>query len=310
MKNVENRAVDSLKNGLGGKLDRLVENKLTLGHDAAELNIYETFQRARLVELSFDAPVLTSMLIGKKVMHVDSLAPFDYLPGESLLLPAGKPMKIDFPEATAQTPTRCIALTLSKEFIDETVDTLNERFPRAEPTDRWQLDDNNYHLRNDAEMASLIERLMRLFRENNPFKQYFITLTLKELVIRLSQTQARTALLERTAAHLTSNRMAFIIDYIRQNLTRSLAVEELSERACLSKSHFFRLFKNELGMSPVQFILSERIRLAKQVLTNPLKSITDACYESGFNSVTHFSSAFRSVERMSPREYRRRMTMG
>ncbi|WP_266365564.1 AraC family transcriptional regulator [Tellurirhabdus rosea] len=295
---------NELTNVLGGRLDRLVENKLTLAHDHAELHLYETFQRASLVELAFEAPVLTSMLTGKKVMHLDPLQPFDYLPGESLLIPAQKSMKIDFPEADLHNPTRCMALTISSDFIQETVSSLNETQPRAEETGGWRMDDVDYHLHNDFELNSLIEKIIRVFRENNSLKPIFIDISLKELILRLMQTRVRNVLLTETRQHLNTHRLAYVIEYIRQNLTRNLSINELCNKACLSKSHFFRLFKNELGLSPVQFILNERIRLAKQILSNPAKSITDACYESGFNSLTHFSSAFRSVERVSPREYK------
>ncbi|WP_234733084.1 AraC family transcriptional regulator [Tellurirhabdus bombi] len=309
MKYAKNSSANHLVNAFGGRLDRLVENKLTLGHDNAELHLYETFQRARLVELQFDAPVLTSMLKGKKVMHIDELTPFDYLPGESLMLPAHKPMRIDFPDAELQTPTRCIALTISDEFIRETVNTLNEQCPLVEEAGEWRLEANNYHLRNDYEMNSLIDKIIRTFRNDNSFKPFFITNSLKELVVRLMQTRAKSVLLDQTQQYLSTHRLAFVIDFIRKNLTRNLSIDELCNKACLSKSHFFRLFKNELGMSPVQFILTERIRLAKQVLSNPAKSITDACYESGFNSLTHFSSAFRSVEQISPRQFKQQLKL-
>lgn len=294
-------------NMLGGPLDTLVENRVSLNHDVAELHLYETFDSASMVQLKFNAPVLTSMLSGRKIMHIDELPSFEYLPGESLLLPADKPMSIDFPDAAMHTPTRCIALTISTEFIQDTITYLNERFPRLEDRDQWQLSTNNYLFRNDQEMGSLIDKLIRLFREEGSFSPFFITLSLKELVVRLMQTQARTVLMNPDRQLANTHRLAFLADYIRNNLTRPLPVEELCRKACLSKSHFFRLFKNELGLTPTQFILNERINLAKKILADPGKSITDACYESGFNSLTHFSSSFRSIEKMSPRQYRQRI---
>ena len=291
----------------GNPIDALIENKLTLSHDSAELHLYETFQQASRIQLRFDAPVMTSMLSGKKVMHLDKQAPFDYRPGESLLMPSDRLMQIDFPDATTDAPTRCLALTISDEFIRQTVAELNEQMDRVETTDQWQLNTDNYLMQNDPEITSLIDKLTRLFRENNPFKSFFIRNTLKELIVRLSQMQVQTELLSHTNQHVNTNRLAYIVAYIRENVTRSLSIEELCDKACLSKSHFFRLFKSELGVSPAQFILTERIRRAKVILSNPTKSITDACYESGFNSLTHFSSAFRSVERMCPRQFKRQL---
>lgn len=291
----------------GARLDTLVENKLTLSHDEAELHLYETFQQANLVQLRFNAPVLTSMLSGRKVMHLREMSPFDYQPGESLLLPSDRLMQIDFPDATLNEPTRCLALTISDDFIQETIDQLNEQVPRVEMMDQWQLNTDNYLVQNDPEISSLTDKLLRLFRENNAFRPFFIKNTLRELVVRLSQKQARAGLLGQTHQHINTNRLAYVVQYIRENLTRALSVEELCDKACLSKSHFFRLFKSELGVSPAQFILTERICRAKAILSNPAKTVTDACYESGFNSVTHFSNAFRSIEHVSPRQFKRQL---
>ncbi|AKD55711.1 helix-turn-helix domain-containing protein [Spirosoma radiotolerans] len=300
---VKNEAVSAW----GNRLDTLVENKLTLSHDSAELHLYETFQQAHLIQLRFNAPVMTSMLSGRKVMHLREMEPFNYQPGESLLLPSDRLMQIDFPDATTDEPTRCLALTISDEFIRETIAELNEQVPRVETANEWQLDVENYLLQNDPEISSLTDKLIRLFRENNPFKPFFIKNTLRELIVRLSQTQVRTGLLQQTSQHINTNRLAYVVTYIRENLTRALSVEDLSDKACLSKSHFFRLFKSELGVSPAQFILSERIQLSKAILSNPTKTISDACYESGFNSLTHFSNAFRSIEHICPRQFKRQL---
>jgi AraC family transcriptional regulator len=291
----------------GARLDTLVENKLTLSHDEAELHLYETFQQANLIQLRFNAPVMTSMLSGRKVMHLRETDPFDYCPGESLLLPSDRLMQIDFPDATIDEPTRCMALTISDEFIRETIHQLNQEVPRVEAVDQWQLNTDNYLMQNNPEISSLTDKLTRLFRENNAFRPFYIKNTLRELIVRLSQTQVRTNLLLQTSQHVNTNRLAYVVTYIRQNLTRALSVEELSDKACLSKSHFFRLFKSELGVSPAQFILTERIQQAKTILRNPAKTVTDACYESGFNSLTHFSNTFRSIERVSPRQFKRQI---
>ncbi|GAB3755496.1 helix-turn-helix domain-containing protein [Spirosoma pomorum] len=291
----------------GNQISTLVENKLTLHHDAAELHMYETFQMADLVKLRFNAPVMTTMLTGRKVMHLPDMDPFNYRPGESLLMPSDRLMEIDFPDATTDEPTRCLALTISDELIRETVAELNEEVPRVETSDQWLLNTDNYLMQNDPEISSLIDRLIRLFRENNPFKRFFIKNTLRELIIRLSQTQVRLGLLHQTNQYVTTNRLAYVVAFIRENLSRDLSTKELCDKACLSKAHFFRLFKSELGVSPAQFILTERIQRAKVILSDPAKSVTDACYESGFNSITHFSSAFRSVEQVGPRQFKQQL---
>ncbi|HCW63358.1 MAG TPA: AraC family transcriptional regulator, partial [Leeuwenhoekiella sp.] len=71
----------------------------------------------------------------------------------------------------------------------------------------------------------------------------------------------------------SDNRLAYIIQYIRDHLHESLSVELLSRKACMSESNFYRVFKNELGLSPVDFINTERIKLAVSLLQDPNRKI-------------------------------------
>lgn len=64
-----------------------------------ELNVFETRQQSENVHLSFDDMVLTTMLRGKKIMHLFGQQQFDYLPGESVIVPDHEEMVIGFPES-------------------------------------------------------------------------------------------------------------------------------------------------------------------------------------------------------------------
>src|SRR5690606_19851108 len=104
------------------KLTTLVENRTTYNSDYAELNIYETHKYAEKVSLTFNFPVIASMLTGKKVVHLEGMPSFDFFPGESVVMPTNKEMIIDFPIATMEAPTQCLALGIDSSKIDEVVD--------------------------------------------------------------------------------------------------------------------------------------------------------------------------------------------
>ena len=83
------------------------------------------------------------MLKGKKVMHLGQEQGFDFLPGQSVILNSHERMVIDFPEAEEANPTRCIALTLSSDLIQRTVERANDQFTRLDGAS-WSLDYCNY----------------------------------------------------------------------------------------------------------------------------------------------------------------------
>lgn len=285
-------------------LKTLVENRTTYTLNNCELNIFETHEEAKDVNLMFGDLVLTTMLKGKKVMHLFDRPGFDYLPGESVIVPPNELMKIDFPEAEMQNPTQCIALSISKEMIENTFDLLNERFPDKMLSEEWGLDLSNFHLINTKDLSEIINRFIRIgVKERSKEKDVIASLALKELLIRLTQTQAR-KLLQNTYKQLSSsNRLGHVIDYIKNNIRETITLETLSAQACMSKAHFSRSFKNELGLSPMEFILKERLMLAKNFLRSANYQIQEVCYMSGFNNVTYFIRAFKAEFGATPKVF-------
>lgn len=286
-------------------LKTLVENRTVFNFNNCELNIFETHQASEQVWLRFQGMVFTTMLRGKKVMHVQQAEPFAYLPGESVILPESAPMVIDFPEASLQNPTQCIALEIDRQKISDTLNLLNEQFPKVEESGPWRVDLDQFHIHNSLELSDTVNRLMRIPGEHALAKDALANITLQELLIRLLQTQARTVLMEQSASLQSRHRFAYVLQYIREHLTENLTVQQLASLACMSKPHFFRLFKRELGMSPLDFILHERIQLAKRLLADPNLSVSEAGYQSGFNNLTHFTVQFKKTEGVPPSQYKR-----
>ncbi|AKD04730.1 AraC family transcriptional regulator [Pontibacter korlensis] len=282
----------------------LVENRSVYSMDACELNVFETHQQAKEVNLKFDDWVLTSMLRGKKVMHLADRPGFEYLPGESVIVPPSELMKIDFPEAGKDTPTQCLALAISAEQIQSTIQLLNERHTKAEQGEEWRISSEHLHLANNLELADIINRLIKIsLNDHSREKDILANLALRELLVRLMQTQAR-AFFEQNYKRLAShNRFGYIIQYIKENITSKIDVDKLSEKACMSRANFFRKFKEEFGYTPADYILKERIRLARTYLQNPGNSVTQACYMAGFQNLNYFIRAFKKEVGTTPKAF-------
>jgi AraC family transcriptional regulator len=307
MKSVQPKPLDISRHLRTRRLEQEVENRTAYTIDTAELNIYETQHIAEQVELTFTSPVLASMIRGKKVMHLPGTPSFDFLPGESVIVPGQETMRIDFPEAQTQNPTQCLALAIAPDKVKQVTDLLNDQAPLVDNAQGWQFGQHNFFLTNDVPIHQLISRLIYIFTENNKAKEVFANLVLQELVVRLMQTQARTILLSPETSFSNINRLAHVAQYINKHLHRSLQIRELADEACMSEPNFYRTFKNTFGMTPVDYINQQRIALASKLLRTTNRCLADVSLECGFNNLTYFMKLFRREIGLSPAQYRKQI---
>jgi AraC-like DNA-binding protein len=249
------------------------------------------------------------MLRGKKVMHLFDKPGFDYLPGETVIVPPNITMKIDFPEATINQPSQCTALAINYQEIADTLDFLNEHYPREDKR-IWQLNYNQFHFFNNYELAQLINKLIRISAGDALTKDVLANLTLKELLIRIMQMQNLNEISDNLHELSSGSRFAYVLEYIRVHLSDKLNIDALSQMAFMSKASFFRAFRHELGISPVDYIIKERLQLAKQLMNNPHNSISEACFKAGFNNLNYFSRAFKKIEGITPSYYKAKLRGG
>lgn len=92
--------------------------------------------------------------------------------------------------------------------------------------------------------------------------------------------------------------------FIRDNYTKDISLDELSRYCYVSPFHFSRLFKTFTSYSPHQFLLSIRLHHAELLLKNSSLPVADIGFSSGFNSIEHFTTAFRQQYQHAPAKFR------
>ena len=93
--------------------------------------------------------------------------------------------------------------------------------------------------------------------------------------------------------------------YIRRHIDRDIGLEELAGCSCLSKDHFIRLFKQEMGMTPLKYIHLKKMERAQLLLVTETLSIKEVAYRTGFDDYSYFNRLFKKITGMTPQEYRR-----
>ena len=283
-------------------LKTLVENRTIYNLENCELNLFETYQKSELVPLKFTDLVVTSMLKGKKVMHLFDRDGFDYLPGESVIIPSNVEMKIDFPEASFENPTQCLALAIDNKKILDTLNFLNEKYPKEGQNNFWQLDETNFYFENNEDMAIVINKIINICQSTSIFKDTLADLSLQELLVKIVQSQTLKSV--NNGKTSSSNPILLhVIETIRNNITNKIELSVIAKNAGLSTSSLYRLFKTEMGISPIEFIILEKIKLAKSYLTDKNIYIKNVSYEAGFEDSNYFIRLFKHYEGITPKQY-------
>jgi AraC-like DNA-binding protein len=91
-------------------------------------------------------------------------------------------------------------------------------------------------------------------------------------------------------------------DFMEQYYAEKIELNRIALAACMSRFHFIRLFQLVYGTTPRQFLKDLRINKAKVLIKEGL-SVTQVCFEVGYESLPTFSSAFKKGTGCSPKEY-------
>ena len=99
-----------------------------------------------------------------------------------------------------------------------------------------------------------------------------------------------------------------IIEYINNNIDKTITIKMLSGYIKSSPSSICKLFKSELNTKPLQYINTIRINKAKELLIRTEKPISEVATDAGFKSLHYFSRYFKEKEKINPLRFKAQFT--
>lgn len=94
------------------------------------------------------------------------------------------------------------------------------------------------------------------------------------------------------------------IDYICQHFQEQISIDEVAHSAHLSVSRLSHIFKEQTGMTIIDYMTNMRIEYAKELLISTNKNCTEICFETGYNNQSYFTRTFKEISGMTPRQFR------
>ncbi len=109
------------------------------------------------------------------------------------------------------------------------------------------------------------------------------------------------------AAHsqtqLAVSRLKRVLDFIENNYTAHISLEELADIAEMSSKYFCTFFKKMTGSTPIEYLKQYRISAACLMMSDPTRTITDIAMDCGFNDLSYFIHEFKAAKGITPKQY-------
>lgn len=149
---------------------------------------------------------------------------------------------------------------------------------------------------------SLLEEVSS--NENGFYKALGFLRVLYELSVSEESRTLVTPLGESSADGLDMLRVSKIKEYINEHYREDIKLTDVAQLADMSSAAFSRFFKLRTGKTFSDYLIDIRIACASRLLIDTSKSITEVCFESGFNNLSNFNRIFKRKKNSTPKEFR------
>jgi AraC-like DNA-binding protein len=156
---------------------------------------------------------------------------------------------------------------------------------------------------NHSIIHHFIDSLVFYFENPGLVNSELLVLKIKELILLLLQTQNATTVSE-LMADLFSPREVNLKDVIQHHLFANFSIAELAQLAGLSLSSFKRAFQDIYNDTPANYLRTKKMEKAMDLLTQSDSSVSEICFQIGFNDTSNFTKAFKKHTKQSPLAFR------
>ena len=160
-------------------------------------------------------------------------------------------------------------------------------------------------VRGEQRLATLVALVREEMREQRPAREVILSRLLEVLLIEALRSTAGTHASPGLARGLADSRLAIAIRGMHHRPTHAWTVAELAREAALSRSTFFERFNREVGVAPMEYLLTWRMALAKNLLRRKEGRMAAIAERVGYSSASTFSVAFTRHVGQPPTQYAR-----
>jgi YesN/AraC family two-component response regulator len=156
---------------------------------------------------------------------------------------------------------------------------------------------------------SLFLNLVSNYNSKSQYGKYISKLNLIELCLKLVDITNPHDMRSYDNKKEPKNTVMEVIKYIIENYNTEISLDELANSFYFNKYHLCHLFKNETGLSIIDFINRKRLFEAEKLLKTTDYNVTEICYKVGFSSVNYFIKQFKHTYNTTPKKFKDSMNI-
>ena len=133
---------------------------------------------------------------------------------------------------------------------------------------------------------------------------------LHSVISNLWKGQSELSIIKNLRSRFSDYRVRRSLQLMQENFTDTMEMEYLAREVGLSRPHFFKLFKKQMGVTPNLYLNTLRSEKAIEYLMTTQKTVSDIGFDLGFSSQASFTRFFASNVGIPPSDYRRVANLG
>lgn len=159
------------------------------------------------------------------------------------------------------------------------------------------------HVRDDQRLSAIVQLVTEEAGFRRPAREAVLSRLLEVLLLEALRSAGGGAVPQGLLRGLADERLASALRRLHEDPTKAWTVEQLAGEAAMSRSAFFNRFRRAMGVAPMEYLLSWRMALAKNLLQRNEIGIQEVAERVGYGSASAFSTAFTRFVGLPPSRY-------
>jgi len=268
--------------------ERMFENIHNFETDYIKVLYYDLKKDYSGTYRSYEYNRICTITEGKKNVRINKGNSFEYSTSEFILLPPNSSVDMNI-----TTETKAVVYEISNKLIHDTQEHIQNKFD----LELTQEDPLKINPRPLDSIHIPIKRINHLLTSQDKSNAFLIDLYSQELAYNLIKNR----LVQSSYHKELHDPVGYTIDYLKTNISGSVTIREIANILNMSASNLSSQFKKQTNFTPKEYYTLLKLRESRSELKT--KTVSQVCYDLGFENISYFISIFKKQYGETPKQY-------